>query len=319
MKFQSGAALLAVASMLLAGCSQAPDEDDTARTALAAAAASPGVTMDADAASRLGVATAPLAAALLSPDESGLGTVVDPQPLFQRLSDLDVATAALDASAAALRRAERLFADNGNASEQEVESARSQQRQNAARVALLRRQLLSEWGGPLGGPDAAALAEALAKGSTALLRIELQIPTTTFFEPVAASLVLPGTDRVVVLNKPWTAPSANPLRPGPAYFALAPAAGVLRPGLRGTVKLTRNAAALGGVSVPVAAVVYADSAAWVYVVRAGGRYDRVAMDLSRPQGDGYFTDKDLNAGDQVVVKGAGLLIAEELGTEDSEE
>ena len=303
MRFQSGAAQLAVAWMLLTGCSQAPDEDDTARTALAAAAASPGVTMDADAASRLGVATAPLAAALLSPDVSGLGTVVDPQPLFQRLSDLDVATAALDASAAALRRAERLFADNGNASEQEVESARSQQRQNAARVALLRRQLLSEWGGPLGGPDAAALAEALAKGSTALLRIELQIPTTTFFEPVAASLVLPGTDRVVVLNKPWTAPSANPLRPG----------------LRGTVKLTRNAAALVGISVPVAAVVYADSAAWVYVARAGGRYDRVAMDLSRPQGDGYFTDKDLKAGDQVVVKGAGLLIAEELGTADSEE
>ncbi len=248
-----------------------------------------------------------------------LGTVVDPQPLFQRLSDLEVATAALDASDAALRRAGMLFADNGNASAQELEGARSQQRQDATRVALLKRQLLTEWGGPFGGADAASIAEALAKGSTALLRIELQTPTAAFFEPVAASFELPGTDKVVVLNKPWSAPSANPLRPGPAYFALAPAAGVLRPGVRGNVKLTRNSVALGGVTVPVAAVVYADSAAWVYVARAAGRYDRVAVDLSRPQGDGYFTDKDLKAGDQVVVKGAGLLLAEELGTEDSEE
>ncbi|MEQ1582040.1 MAG: hypothetical protein ABL964_15720 [Steroidobacteraceae bacterium] len=319
MKSQSGAALLAVAWVMLAGCSKPEEEADTARPERVAGAASTGVTMAADAAARLGLVTAPLATASLTPQVPALGTIVDPQPLFQRLSDLEVATAALDASAAALSRAEMLFADNGNASAQELESARSQQRQDATRVMLLQRQLLTEWGGPLGGADAASIADTLAKGRTALLRIELQAPNAESFEPVAASFTLPGTDKTMVLNKPWSAPSANPLRPGPAWFAIAPAAGSLRPGMRGTVQLTRNAAALAGVGVPVAAVVYSDSAAWVYVVRAAGRYERVAVDLSRPQGDGYFIDKDLTAGDEVVVKGAGLLLAEELGAGDSEE
>jgi hypothetical protein len=60
-------------------------------------------------------------------------------------------------------------------------------------------------------------------------------------------------------------------------------------------------------------VVLNEDKSWCYVEIAPHTYRRVAIDLSDQLPDGYFVAKGIAANQPVVVKGAGLLLAHELG------
>ena len=77
--------------------------------------------------------------------------------------------------------------------------------------------------------------------------------------------------------------------------------------------------ALEGVRIPVEAVIFAQQKAWCYVLDPPRTFRRVAVDLSRPFHGGYFLVSGVRANEPVLVKGAGLLLARELGSTPSDQ
>ena len=142
-----------------------------AQTALAA-----GVQVSPDIQRRLGVATQRLATARQSTEIDAFAKVLDPAPLAQTDSDLDTAeAAAVGFGAPRPQRSQALHAADGSIAAKDVEAAVSQARQDALKVALLRRQLGLAWGpGVARLSDAARgrLVHALADGSAALVHVD---------------------------------------------------------------------------------------------------------------------------------------------------
>ncbi|MDX2300196.1 MAG: hypothetical protein NW204_10770 [Xanthomonadaceae bacterium] len=305
--------------MLLTGCHTGPstDADDVqpaASTAVVATApAAPvEVVLGAEQAKRLGIVSVALTPASAGASVAAFARVIDPQPLFQSLHDRALARAALAVSDANRQRIDDLFAHDGNASMQERDAARAIRAQDAARVQWTQRQLQVQWGGPLAGDGGDALAERLAAGTVALLRIEADGGMADAVVPLAAHWLRDG-DRPLDATRLWPAPSRDPASPGPVFFALVDPAQGLRPGMRGAVALDLPGPATAGVWVPRAALVYAQAMPSAYVETGVARWQRRALDVSLMRADGYVQVAGFAVGERVVIQGAGILLAAERG------
>jgi hypothetical protein len=108
--------------------------------------------------------------------------------------------------------------------------------------------------------------------------------------------------------------------PGPVLFAYVEDAGDLVSGER-VVASVADGPPIDGVLVPASAVVIAGGAAWSYALEAPDRFVRTPVDLDRPLGGGYFqpASANLEAGESVVVGGAGLLLSAETGGAEEED
>lgn len=304
--------------LLLAACHGAPDADDAPAAAELAPAEPMSVALSREQAARLGIESVALAAAPAGTAVGAFARVVDPQPLFQGLSDRAVAQAALRASDANLQRLIGLFAHDGNASLQELEAARATRAQDAARLQSAQRQLQVQWGGPLAAAGGDALAARLAAGESALVRIEADRTLVDGSVPLAAHWLREG-DGALDIGTLWVAPSRDPGASGPTYLGLIDPARGLRPGSTGSVILDLPGAGGNGVLVPRDALVYAQAAPWAYVETAPGHWQRRALDLSQVRADGYVQRSGFAIGERVVIKGAGGLLAAELGNAAAEE
>jgi hypothetical protein len=110
-------------------------------------------------------------------------------------------------------------------------------------------------------------------------------------------------------KKIWSAP-ADPTIPGKSYFALL-AKTDLQPGEHVLV-YSPTGPATDGVEIPSGAIVLSQEKTWCYVQTAPGTFRRMMVNMRRTLSHGYFAE--LQPGMRVVVKGAGLLLARELGS-----
>ncbi len=296
-------------------------------TAVSKTADDLGVKISAEAVARLGVATQVVEAAQYRELIDAVAVGVDPSPLFQLAGDLAIAESAQRLSGQALERARALYADNANGSRQNVEAAEAQATQDAVHAEVLQRRVVAEWGGPLmRAQSRGELIDRLGRGLAAIVRIDLD-PSAQIAEQPATmqvqvlSVAGSSPTAAVVLGEPWAAPSANPLRPGPSLYAVSADVAVARPGWRARAVVTgMQAQAVSGARLPAQALVYAEGRAWCYLAtKEPGVFRRVAVDVSRPLDGGYFVATDPGAGASVVVGGAGLLLAEELGSQAAED
>lgn len=300
----------------LAACGRTHDaETDNERASAPAHALERGVELDAKAARAIDVAVAPLAATEHARVVDAFAQVIDPQPLSQLVADWQAAAAAAQASATAATRARALFNDAQNLSRQAAEAAESQAAQDRARADALARRLASEWGGPFAhAPDAALLA-SLAAGTASLVRIE---PPAGIAKPGGELRFRALEDETAVaLETPWVAPQVTPGRVGASWLAVARER-AFPAGTRGRATIA-SAERVAGVVVPRAAVVLAESRAWAYVVAGANRYERREVAIGAPVDDGYFVASGFAAGESVVVRGAGVLLAQELGSGQEED
>src|SRR3546814_15073208 len=107
---------------------------DVCSSDLLAPAEPMSVALSREQAARLGIESVALAVAPVGTAISAFARVVDPQPLFQSLSDRAVAQAALRASEANRQRLSGLYEHDGNASLQELEAARASRAQDRKSV-----------------------------------------------------------------------------------------------------------------------------------------------------------------------------------------
>lgn len=301
----------------LAACSKnEPPADPGAPAGDAPQSALKGVALDATQARAVAVSTVHPVASEHARVVDAFAQVVDPQPLSQLVADWAAADAAARASEGNATRTRALFEDDRNLSRQAAETAQSQALQDRARADGLLRRLASEWGGPFATNAAKELVAAIAAGQASLVRIEPPAAVTLARTSSLAFRPL-GGDADVPLEPAWAAPTVTPGRIGSSWFALAKGQ-ALPAGARGRA-LIGAGDAIPGVLVPRAAVVMAHERAWAYVARGKDQYERREVSLDMPTPDGYFVAEGFSIDDAVVVQGAGVLLAQELGVDAEED
>ena len=133
------------------------------------------ITLTADAQTRSGIATQPLAAVKRAAEIDAFAKVSDPAPLVQLESDFETAEAAAAASRAEAARARALHDSGGSVSAKDLETAEAQARTDALKVVVLHQQFGLQW-----GPGVARLSTAqrrrlvagLARGAIALVHVD---------------------------------------------------------------------------------------------------------------------------------------------------
>jgi len=304
-------ALPALLLIVLGGCGhdaaapKAAGASDEARPAL-------GVALDEDERTKLGVELGEIRPATFQPTVDGLARIVDAQTVVAAMAELSKASAEARTSEVALKRARDLYQADKTVSAETLEAAERQAAADQAQLAVARaRANLAFGAAPWQSAERReSLLAALASGSTLL--VSASFPSGLPAEPSALALrrVGGGAERWTS-TEVWIGPS-DPSVPGPTVFTLLTAPATLRYGER-LIASVATGASLAGNVVPASAVVLAGGEAWCYVQESGEALARRRMDVSRPLPEGYFQESGFKAGERVVVSGAGLLLAREIG------
>ncbi|HUO22073.1 MAG TPA: hypothetical protein VMU59_06105 [Caulobacteraceae bacterium] len=268
---------------------------------------------------KLGLTTQPLAPARRAGAIDGYVRVLDPGPLAQLQSDLEVAQAAADASAAEAKRTRALNAGDQAVPTKAVEAADAQAASDASKLALLKRRLSLEWGSDVARMTDAqrqALLAEIGAAKAALARIDAASGQgLTGLHAADLDLGPLGSVHAVILG---AARAADPhlMSPGLLAKVSGPGVGALSVGLSVPVKLAVSGP-VRGVMAPRSALVRSQGQTWVYVRTGADSFIREAVRGGRPDPDGLFVPAGLKAGDPVVVKGAAALFSAETNVSDN--
>jgi len=256
------------------------------------------------------------------------GMVVNIQPLLDlraryvtAISEARALRAAAASSEAEYRRVKKLFEQDRNASERAVQVAQAQWSADQAHVAGADQAIsaahasirvafgdtLAKWAT---NPES-EMFEALAQQRQALVQLvfpfDIQAQAGKVGLTIApASIDAPGHAARYVSP----APQGDSTLPGATYFYIASGDG-LRAGMRVAARLHLSAKSQSGVIVPTAAVVWHGGKAWAYVREDEDTFVRKEVMTDNEVPGGWFNAGNFEAGDEVVVSGAQLLLSEE--------
>jgi hypothetical protein len=277
------------------------------------------------------------------------GSVVDIEPLLEMRGRYLAASAerralqsALSAARADYRRAEVLYQDDRNISEQALREAESRYRVAQARLeaaqstqSVLGDSLRTGWGPVVSdwamAAQPASLGELLSRRSVLVqLVFPYELPLSAA-RPIVQLAPVTARENAVEARFVSVAPRVSAAMPGNTYFYLVRGAN-LRVGARVVARAGTDSAMVEGVIVPNAAVVWHAGKSWVYRKRDAETFARHEVSTANDLGDGWFqetvreagvdqtgTDEtavpqvtSLEPGDELVISGAQLLLSEEL-------
>ncbi|MBK4734678.1 efflux RND transporter periplasmic adaptor subunit [Noviherbaspirillum pedocola] len=249
------------------------------------------------------------------------GTVIDMQPLVElsgryasAISDLSAAKTERATTKAELARVIALYADEQNVSQKVVGAARAADAAATSKVkiaaaaadavvATLRQQFgatIAEW---TASPSSRDLASLFTRREV-LARIVLGRQPG----PAPKTLTLFGNDQFaheahLVSPSPQTDPNIQ----GQAYLYRVAAS--LPTG-------TRVTAYIGGqkqsrLDIPAPAIVWYGGQPWAYVKTTPTTFERRAINGGIPRNGDFLVSRGFTAGEQVVIRGAQLLLSEE--------
>jgi hypothetical protein len=314
MNSQTPIALLLLSMLAVCGCSQKGADSGSAPKSTPNETESdvPGVTADAATQRGLGVELAAVANASVQAQARGTATVIDSSAFASAIADLESMRAEAAVASGNERRLENLYQDDGNASRQAVDAARQQSSSVRARLAGAESRARLDWGAKLANATDASSARLRAdvvSGAVTLFRAEFPdtlgaasdlkytlLPArhaplaVDYLERSGAVAQFAAGDSVLLELRTQSAPDAA-FRPNERVPIIATASGAARP------------------LVPPAAAIAYQGRLWCYVARAANRFERVALDPDASSGQGYAAGEAIKAGDQVVVRGAALLLS----------
>jgi len=302
-------------SGLMVSCeSQGPDAaTPTAEPAPAPEHASPSaITLSTQERERAGIEVQPLKAEVAADVLTGQATVLGRDVFAQSLAELRMTEATAVQSTAALKRFDGLRSTPGAVGEDVLDNARRQASVDASQRELARRKLLAQFGDGAARLNATQW-EALAEGRLKLLRIVVPEVTVSAEPPPSLSLVpLEGGDpkQRWQTKSVWPAPAESGV-PGSSFFAVVDAR-ELAEGARVLAQWSKRSS-LSGVLIPTAAAVMHDGHLWCFVGSASDAFVRRQVNDAHPTPNGYVQTDGYQAGELVVVRGAGLLLAREFG------
>lgn len=270
-----------------------------------------------------GIETAAISPNHVQPATEVYADVLDLQPLFDLRNkwasgkaDLDSAQAQYAIAQAQYSRNKVLFDGKHTVSEQTLQDSRAAMLTSQAKLesavaslagieATLRQQFGNTLERGATSPHSADL-DRLAAGKASVVRVSLTEDTRP---PERISLNVSGNDPVTAA-KLSASPQSDPIVQGRPFFYLADTA--LPTGMR----LTAEIPLLGdqpGLLLPSDAVLWYGGQRWVYVRKGAASFQRRPVPEGVfPSGDGLIVTSGFDAGEEIVVRGAQLLLSEEL-------
>jgi hypothetical protein len=245
------------------------------------------------------------------------GFVLDPAPLSKLNSDLLSAQGALAAADAQYRRTSRLYAEQKNASQRDLQSAQATYVTDKSQLEALEEQLRNDWGEEItqmDPRDRAHLVSALVDRREAIARVTAptgeQIDDATH---TAQVVVLGQEEHPLKARAVYDAPTVVPSFQGQTFLVLLATAGLpVRPGTAVSAHIPTSRASERGVMVPRSAVMRYAGNEWVYLELGSDRFARIEIVPAEITDRGYFVTENLAPGARIVVTGAETLLSEEL-------
>lgn len=272
------------------------------------------IKLDAETQKRMGLQTAALSAAQLSPEIKGYGRVLDAAPLAALVADLTAASAASAASQAELDRLKTLAAQN-NASARALQTAEAAAVRDQTQTEAARLRLLASWGDALTTrQDLPALVRSLGSLDSALIQLNLSPDQSLKDPPTRAQIVtLSDETKPIAAQFLGPAPAVDPQVQGRGFlFLISPNSTRLAPGAAVTGYINVPGEPQSGVAVPRSAIVRFNGTAWIYVQTGEETFQRTEAKLERPLQDSWLVREGLKPGAKVVTTGAQELLSEEL-------
>lgn len=279
------------------------------------------VAPDAQRASRIEVT--PIAATAVRPERTAYATVIDLQPWFDlrnraaaARADRESARAQAAASRAQYERSRTLFDDDRNVSQKNLQAALAAMQTDQAKLrsaaalqddldASLRQQFGDALARAAMAP-ASQLFRRLSGSRIAVLRVTLPADRRAPKHITVDSL----DGQPVSAYQLSASPHSDPAIQGNPYLYATEHA--LPVGARTTAHLPSDDNGAAGLLIPQDAVVWYGGQAWVYVRTAADRFTRRVLPSMSAVEQGYIVTSGFHAGDNVVVRGAQLLLSREL-------
>jgi hypothetical protein len=272
------------------------------------------IRLDSTARHRIGIELAPLEAVELANEVRGFGRLLDPVALAAPVYDRQAARAAAEAAEREYRRVQTLQRGNSNASQRDLEAARSAFERDQAALGAAEARVVSAWGAAgAARPDLAALAQSLVARKSSVARVDLPLGEDVPGNPAAARVAAladeaAGSRTATLIG---SAPDADPTTQGRGFLLLVEGA-PWPPGTALAGWLAAPGPPLAGVEVPAAALVRHAGRTFVFVEAGDDAFVRRAVELERRTPQGWLVARGLAAGDRVVLGGAQQLLSEEL-------
>lgn len=281
------------------------------------------VSPDAQRASHIEVA--PLAAATVRPESTAWATVIDLQPLFDLSNRLAAAQADLDTiraqaanSRAQYERSRVLFGDDRNISLKSLQDARAVMQADEAKLRSaeaarsgLQATLRQQFGDALASAattPASDLLHRLVSGRAVVLRVTL---AADYGGAAPARITVDGPDgQPMPAQKLSASPQGDPAVQGNPWFYAA--AHALPVGTRTSAHVPSPGESTAALAIPERAVVWYGGQPWAYVRTAPDRFTRRYVPGANETAQGFVVTSGFHAGDLVVMRGAQLLLSEEL-------
>ncbi|MHB8722455.1 MAG: efflux RND transporter periplasmic adaptor subunit [Steroidobacteraceae bacterium] len=267
----------------------------------------------------------PVTTTALQPEITAYATVIDLQPLFDlrnrwaaARADRESAQAQVDLSRSEYERNRVLFENDRNVSQKNLQSSRAVMQTDQAKLqsaeasqnaleAILRQQ----FGDALASAAKASGSDPfqrLLSGRTVVLRVTL--PANEGGD-VPMHITVHGTDgRPVAAGKLSASPQGDPAIQGNPYFYITDSA--LPVGTRTMAHVPLGDKSTPGLLIPERAVVWYGGQPWVYIRTAADRFTRRYVPAESPIDGGFFVTSGFHVGDELVIRGAQLLLSEEL-------
>jgi multidrug efflux system membrane fusion protein len=277
----------------------------------------PPVKLSAEAQKLAGLVVAHPAAAEWPREVLAYGQVMDPSPLAALDAEVATAEAALAASKATAERERGLFAQQQNISRKVLETSEAQFRADETKARTLHRRLFLEWGEALAELPPAkreALVEALAKGASAIVRVDVPAGTPVEENPSGARVALLGReDDEIKAASVSAAAAVDPKTQAQGFLLLTTdSPRPLRPGPAAIAHLQLPGEKLTGSLIPRSAVLRHEGKNWIYVKRADDEFERVEVALDHAGEQGWSVAMGFTPTENIVTTGAQLLLSEEL-------
>jgi hypothetical protein len=239
------------------------------------------------------------------------GIVLDPVELVTDSGRLASSRAGARNAAAEARRVAGLYHNDANASLKALQTAETAQIESQAQAEAAATTFALQWGPVAALPEAerTGLIAGLVSGKIQLVRADVPGQHLLGAMPSKALLTVDGIGVAARVLGPLARTTPD-LQSAGWLLEVEHAPQGLGPGAH--LRITLVGAAVGGLLVPTAALLYGDRGAYVY--RQGAikprdgklQFAPAPVKLLAPEGDGWLVD-GLAAADTIVVHGAGVL------------
>jgi hypothetical protein len=313
--------ILCVLVVLASGCSQKSAESPTsgASEKKEESRISRGtngeaiIKLDAETQKLMGLQTATLSPAQLSPEIKAFGRVLDTAPLASLVAELTSASAASQASQAELERLKALAAQS-NASARALQAAEATAARDAAQTEAIRLKLVAGWGNAIATrQDLPAFVRSLGSLDSALIQLNVSPDQVLSQDPSGARIItISAETKPLEAQFISRAASVDTQAQGQGFlFLISPNPSRLSPGVAVTGFIDVPGDKQAGVAVPRNAIVRQNGTAWVYVQTGDDTFQRTEAKLEQPLHDAWFVREGLKPEAKVVTTGAQQLLSEE--------